>query len=161
MRFTLDVRLSAVYRFSLAVALLATFFAATACAQRLPPRMESYRMNDSLLPVLDNFGAVIPERFILSRVKSGTGARIGVGLLGAAAGVLIGRALSIPGGNPDCSKYEPCSDREKYYKATLPGLGLLVGFLLTAVVPDYGTDRFEAIEKIRAERRARRGGFPQ
>jgi len=89
------------------------------------------------------------------------GVRIGLGLVGAAAGYFIGKAISSPAGNPDCSIYEPCSEKEKYYIANLPLLGSWVGFLLAAVVPDYETDRFDAIAKIRAERRARQGGLPQ
>ena len=80
---------------------------------------------------------------------------------GTIAGSAIGYALSVPNGSPICSIYDPCSDREKYYMATVPWLGSLVGFLLTAVAPDYGTDRFDAIEKIRTERRALQGGHPK
>jgi hypothetical protein len=153
--------LSAVFRLSLAVVLLATSVAVTAGAQRLPPQIESYQVSDSLLPVLDDFGIVIPERLIRVRVRPRKGMRVGLGLVGAVAGALIGTALSTPEGNPDCSIYEPCSDREKFYQGTLPVFGFLLGFFLTAVIPDYGTDRFEAIEKIRAERRARQGGIPR
>lgn len=147
--------------FSLTVVLLTTPLSATAGAQHLPPQMKSYRMSDSLLPVLDDFGAVIPEQLIQRNVTSRMGARIGFGLLGAAAGYWLGKVLSVPSGDPDCSIYEPCSEREKYFMANLPVLGALVGFLLTAVAPDYETDRFDAIAKIRAGRRMRQGRVPQ
>lgn len=149
------------YRFSLAGVLLATLLVATAGAQRLPPRMESYRTSGSLLPVFDDYGVVISERLIQRNVTSRIGSRIGIGLAGAAAGYWLGTVLSAPSGDPDCSIYEPCSEREKFYMVNLPLLGAFVGFLLTAVVPDYDTDRFDAIEKIRMERRARQGGLPQ
>jgi len=121
--------------------------------------MGSYRATDSLLPVLDDYGRVIPESLIQSRVKSRTGLRIVGGLLGGIIGATIGYAASVPEGNPDCSIYEPCSDREKYYQGALPALGFLVGFLLTGVVPDYETDRFDAIEQIRRQRAAPQGGY--
>ncbi len=152
-------RSSASFRLPLAVALVAVCLAAAATAQRLPPPFQSYRATDSLLPVLDDYGQVIPESLIRSRVKSRTGLRIAGGLLGGIVGAAIGYAVSVPDGSPDCSIYEPCSDREKYYQGALPALGFVLGFLLTGVVPDYDTDRFDAINQIRRERGALRGGY--
>jgi hypothetical protein len=54
----------------------------------------------------------------------------------------------------DCSIYDPCSQREKYFNRGGPFVGLLVGGLIGAALPVGKVDRAEAVEKIRAERRA-------
>jgi hypothetical protein len=110
---------------------------------------------DSLAPlsVLDDFGDMIPESLIQSHMRHG-GVRWYMQPFGFLAGGVVAYA-GLPHGKSSnsCSIYDPCSDREKFYRGSSFWVGGVIGaLLLNAAVP--GTTRFQAIERIRQERRA-------
>lgn len=109
---------------------------------------------DTVLPVLDDAGVVITEEQIKAAMSHSGGKALAFTLLGAGLGALVMQGvLPQPKGGADCSIYEPCTDREKVYVNVGPWAGALLGAVLMATIPDYGRDRFEAVEHIRRQRR--------
>lgn len=109
------------------------------------------------LAVVDDAGNPISEREIRRHVRRG-GLRWFLQPLAFTAGA-IGFYLAVPKAPPDqdCSEYEPCTDREKFYSSTSGIVGGFIGmFLLNAAAPVV--DRVEAVARVRAERRAKARG---
>jgi hypothetical protein len=112
---------------------------------------------DSLLPILDDAGQVITEDEIRAAMNDGNGRRLLYSSLGALIGMLV-LYNAVPGNvDADCSIYEPCSDREQFYRDWSLGVGAIAGGLILGMAPEYGRDRYKAVEHIRA---IRRGGSP-
>ncbi len=109
------------------------------------------------LAVVDDSGIPITEREIRRYVRKG-GLRWFLQPVAFAAGA-IGFYLAVPKApqNRDCTEYEPCTDREKFYSSTSGIVGGVIGvLLLNAAAPTV--DRVEAIARVRAERRAKLQG---
>jgi hypothetical protein len=139
----------------LLLALFAALAAVPATADAQRPVTVGVTANDSLapLPVVDDFGDMIPEPLIQSHMRHGR-VRWYMQPVGFIAGGLVAYA-GLPHGksNDNCSIYDPCSDREKFYRESSFWVGGLIGsLLLNAAGP--GTTRLQAIERIREERRA-------
>ena len=135
----------------LAASCLAAFPAPSA-AQR--PSAIAVTATDSLkpLPVLDDFGDMIPESMIQKHMRHGS-IRWYMQPFGFIAGGIVAYA-AFPHGksNDNCSIYDPCSDREKFYRGSSFWIGGIVGTLILNAA-GAGTSRIQAIEQIRAERR--------
>lgn len=103
------------------------------------------------LAILDDSGVPISEKEIRRHMRK-SGLRWFVQPVAFAAGAL-GFYLAVPKpSNQDCSEYEPCTDREKFYSSTSGIVGGFIGvLLLNAAAPTI--DRVEAVARIRAERR--------
>jgi hypothetical protein len=100
------------------------------------------------LPVLDNHGNVIPEDLIRATMqKKQPFWRV---VLGALAGGMMFTVVSRPG--PDCSIYDPCTPKEKHYKAYAPTVGLFVGALVGAAYATATVDREQAVKLLRERR---------
>jgi hypothetical protein len=110
------------------------------------------------IAVLDDDGNVIPEELIRATMRPER-FRILRPVVGALVGMAIFAAATMPPG--DCSIYEPCSPREKYLNGFGPSVGLVVGALIGAALPVGKIDRAEAVEMIRAERRAAKAAAAQ
>jgi hypothetical protein len=124
-------------------------------AERLPLVVDRARVAelDSLLPILDDAGQVITEDDIRAAMSDGGGRRLMYTTLGALIGALV-LYNAVPGNlDADCSVYEPCTEREEFYRDWSVVVGGVTGALITGMAPEYGRDRFEAVEYIRALRR--------
>jgi hypothetical protein len=121
-----------------------------ACAHRAPTYSPAELQVDRIA-VLDDDGNVIPEELIRATMRPER-FRILRPVVGGLAGMAIFAAATMPPG--DCSVYDPCSPREKYMYGVGPFVGLLVGGLVGAALPVGKVDRADAVERIRAERRA-------
>jgi hypothetical protein len=122
-----------------------------ACAPHRAPTYSPAELQVDRIAVLDDDGNVIPEELIRATMRPER-FRILRPVVGAIAGMTIFAVATMPPG--DCSIYDPCSPREKYMYGAGPFVGLLVGGLIGAALPVGKVDRAEAVEKIRAERRA-------
>ena len=76
-------------------------------------------------------------------------------------GFLIGGAIvytAAPKGDSqnDCSIYEPCSEREEFYRRSSFIIGGVIGMIFGGALATNKVDRFEAIDIIRQERGTRR-----
>lgn len=135
----------------LAASCLAAFPAPSA-AQR--PSAIAVTATDSLkpLPVLDDFGDMIPESMIQKHMRHGS-IRWYMQPFGFIAGGIVAYS-AFPHGksNDNCSIYDPCSDREKFYRGSSFWIGGVIGTLILNAA-GAGTSRIQAIEQIRAERR--------
>src|SRR5512146_2821688 len=91
---------------------------APSAAQR--PSAIAVTATDSLkpLPVLDDFGDMIPESMIQKHMRHGS-IRWYMQPFGFIAGGIVAYA-AFPHGksNDNCSIYDPCSDREKFYRGS-------------------------------------------
>jgi hypothetical protein len=116
-----------------------------------PQRLITDSVSSRLL-VLDDFGDVIPEQLIKSRMRS-SGARWWEQPLAFIGGAAIAYLVAPKGpNNNNCSEFDPCTDREKFYQTTSIPVGGAIGVLvLNALSP--GVDRFQSVAKIREERR--------
>lgn len=137
------------------LALLAALATIPASAGAQRPATAGVTATDSLapLPVLDDFGDMIPESLIQSHIGRGR-IRWYMQPFGFVAGGFLAYAILPHGKSSDnCSIYDPCSDREKFYRQSsfLVG-GIISALLINAAAP--GTTRLQAIEGIRQERRA-------
>jgi hypothetical protein len=108
-------------------------------------------MRAERLPVVDNGGNVIPEAAIEARIRPGRW-RVTKTLLGALAGLIVFVLATDP--SAECLSWDPCTPREEWMSDTGPWVGLIVGGLVGAAIPDGRVDRWRAIEIIRAERSA-------
>jgi len=104
------------------------------------------------LPVLDDFGVPITEKEI-RRYQGSGGAR----WFHQPLAFIIGAAAlyaAVPKGTSteNCSIYDPCSDREKFYRSTSALTGGVLGVILVNAVGP-GLNRWQAIEKVRQDRR--------
>jgi len=115
------------------------------------------------LPVYDDFGELITRAEIEDRMRSGKGAGILGGVAGAVAGLYIGLLIA----DAICEVFyfyplppEPCSPREEALQEVAAWGSLAWGITGGFLIGDRlrGIDRWEALEKIRAERRAARRG---
>ena len=108
------------------------------------------------LPALDDMGNPITRVEIEARMRPG-GA---MGFLGGVLGGLVGGFLGLLGAIGECGILENCSPRED----ALAEVWFLSGLTWGAVLGGIGAhelreiDRWEALERIRAERRAAVGG---
>ena len=104
------------------------------------------------LPLLDDFGTPITEAEI-KRYQKRNKAKWYLQPFGLIAGAALGYGAVPKGPSEDnCSIYDPCSDREKFYRSSGALVGGVVGILLmNAAGP--GLDRYQAIQVIREERR--------
>lgn len=108
------------------------------------------------LQILDDFGQPITESQIRRKMKPSR-ARWAAYPLGFLVGAFVVGAGAPRGPSKDnCSVYEPCSDREKFYRSSSVIAGGMIGLILGGAAAAGGTDRFEAIDKIRLERRGAR-----
>lgn len=103
------------------------------------------------LAVYDDDGKLISEREILATMRP---PRWGVWrpAVGALTGLLIFVLATNPGS--DCTIYDPCTPRERFRRDLGPFIGLAVGAMLGFTIPDQSVDRWQAVEIIRAQRRA-------
>jgi hypothetical protein len=107
------------------------------------------------LPVYDDFGLVIPEDLIRATLRDGGRQRRINLVISTLAGAALFALLSPdPLNGADCSIYDPCTPRERYYKDHAAVWGLGVGFIVGFALPDGSVDRWEAVERLRAQRRA-------
>lgn len=106
------------------------------------------------LPVLDDFGQVIPEDSIQLTMRPPQVRAFSL-LAVAGLGALVFNGLRPqPPRSADCSIYEPCTPREEFYKSRSALIGAVVGFMVGgAIIPDRGIDRWQAVEILRARRR--------
>jgi hypothetical protein len=107
-----------------------------------------------LLPVLDDFGQVIPEDSIRLTMRPPNSRAISI-LATAAAGAMMFHLIRPKAPNDaDCSIHEPCTAREKFYNSRAPLAGAVVGFILGyGLIRDERVDRWQAVEILRARRR--------
>ena len=124
-------------------------------AQRLPLVVDRTRVAelDSLLPILDDAGQVISEDDIRAAMSDGSARRLMFGSLGALVGLVVFQLALPTNGDADCDIYEPCTEREEYYREWGLVAGALSGALVVGMAPEYGRDRYKAVEFIRALRR--------
>lgn len=111
---------------------------------------------DSLLPVLDDSGQVIPEDLILATMRPASTAR---SVVRFAVGALIGGLLfnvvtPHPPGHADCSIYEPCTNQERVYRDFSWVVGAGVGMTIAWAAGSNEVTRWKAVEILRAKRRA-------
>jgi uncharacterized membrane protein YeaQ/YmgE (transglycosylase-associated protein family) len=114
---------------------------------------------DTLLPVLDDFGQVIPEDLIQSTTRPKNPRRVRINLvLGVVGGAIAGALVHPrPKDGADCSVYEPCTAQERFYNDTSFLVGAVVGLIAGWAFPDGSVSRWQAVELLRAKRRAERG----
>ena len=124
---------------------------ATGAAQAPTIDSTAVAMRAVRLPVVDNEGNVIPESEIDAKLRRG---RWGVtkSLIGALVGTVLFALATDP--SAECVSWDPCTPREEWMSDNGPLVGLVVGALVGAAIPDGGVDRWRAIEIIRAERTA-------
>lgn len=104
------------------------------------------------LQVLDDYGTPILEVDIRDHMKTGVGRWLMQPLGLVVGAVTMYQAVPKGKSTDNCSVYDPCSDRQKYYRGSAAVVGAIVGVLVVnAAVPERS--RTEAIEAIRAERR--------
>lgn len=108
---------------------------------------------DSLLPVLDDDGVVIPEELIRATMRRPGAVRgfaypVLLGLLGASL------ASGLEGSSRVCDIYQPCSDRDKFHKHVGPFAFMAAGVALSFALPTGEVTRLQAIQRIRAARNA-------
>lgn len=103
------------------------------------------------LAVYDDDGVLISEREILATMRP---ARWGIWrpAIGALVGVVLFTVVTQP--SSDCSIYEPCTQQERFARDLGPWVGLAVGTMLGLTIPNQSIDRWQAVEILRAERRA-------
>lgn len=104
------------------------------------------------LQVLDDYGVPITEQDI-KRYQGKGGARWFMQPIAFIAGAAALYAAVPKGSSEDnCSIYDPCSDREKFYRSSSAITGGILGVLIfNAAGP--GLTRWQAIQKVREERR--------
>jgi hypothetical protein len=127
-----------------------------------PQRTESIGAQQNVpsaapLQILDDFGQPITESDIQRRMKHSRWrwlAQPAGFILGA---VLIGNAVPKGDSKDHCSIYEPCSDREKFYRSSGYVVGGVIGLLfMNVAIAGSNTTRLEAVEMVREERRSAR-----
>lgn len=123
-------------------------------AQQPTVEASAVAMRAQPLPVLDHDGQVISEDLIRATMRDRGGRRVLYVLVSAIAGSAVFAALTRP--DHDCSIYDPCTPQEKYYRDHAPLVGLFVGSLVGAMIPNYSVDRARAVEILRERRRAAR-----
>lgn len=116
----------------------------------------SLAVADTLLPVLDDDGQPISEATIAAVARpKGTVRSVLYPLLWGITGMTLMSAT--PGFERECSSYEPCSDRERFYKSTALTFGFVAGAVLGYALPAAGeVTRLEAVQRIRDARRKAR-----
>lgn len=114
-------------------------------------------MASAPLPVLDDYGEPITEEAIAAAVRPKGKTRK---LLYPLLGILAGMSLmdGSPGMYRDCSIYEPCSDKDRFYQTFGFAFGAVAGGLLGYAIPAGEVTRLEAVQRIRAARRQAREG---
>lgn len=108
------------------------------------------------LPVVDDYGQVISEDLIHVTMRDRTGRSLAFTVVGALVGVIVFAARTSP--SHDCTIYDPCTPQEEYYRDKGPLVGLFVGALVGAAIPNGSVDREGAVKLLRARRRAARSG---
>lgn len=137
-------------------ALALTTLAVPTHAQQPTVDASAVAMRAQPLPVLDDYGVAISEDLIRATMR-GKGRRA---LLNPLTGALIGLSVFALATNPglECSIYEPCTPREEFYMNTGPVVGMIVGILVGAALPDGSVNREQAVALLRDRRRAASAG---
>ena len=108
------------------------------------------------LQILDNSGLPITEAQIQRRMQPPKSRWVAYPL-GFLIGGFILYAATPKGPSEDhCSIYEPCSDREEFFRSSSFIAGGMIGLIFGGALAANKVDRFEAIEMIRNERGTRR-----
>lgn len=107
------------------------------------------------LQILDNFGLPITESQIQRKMQPARARWAAIPLGFLIGGFLVYSAAPRGSSEDNCSIYEPCSDREKFYRSSAFFAGGVMGMLFGGAAAANKVDRFEAIDMIRQERRSR------
>lgn len=141
--------------------------AADSAAASAPAAIAAPYVNDRFgpavrLPVLDDRGVPIPFHEIQGRVEGGGAGMVIGGLLGPVLGLAIGAVASSTITCGHEQGQELCSPQEDALQSVLLTIGVLTGTAVGMAV-GWESDAVtwqEAIEQIRAERRAAAGETP-
>ena len=114
------------------------------------PAIGDTARNALRLPVYDDFGQIIPEDLIRSKMKPRSKGWMVTNTILVWTAFLV---ATRPGA--DCSIYDPCTPREKFRSRHGAWIGLPVGAMLATAI-NAGVDRERAVSIIRQERRRAR-----
>ena len=108
------------------------------------------------LQILDDSGKPITESQIRRKMRPSRSRWVAYPMGFIIGGLIVGVAAPRGPSKDNCSIYEPCSDREKFYRSTSILAGGIIGMIFGGAVVAKKVDRIEAIDMIRQERRSTR-----